>query len=72
MRQHLPLVLEKGLYLEVTEGCVDKLDWALQRVSGCAHYILSALREGGEALEDAEGDGGMEASDTTMSTDESS
>ena len=28
---------------EATEDCVDKLDWALQRVNGCARYILSAF-----------------------------
>jgi hypothetical protein len=46
-----PLVLGKRLYLETTEDCVDKLDWALQRIDGCARCTVSAFREGSDDVD---------------------
>lgn len=46
-----PVVLAKKQYLQATEGCVDKLEWALPRVGGVARHSVPVFPEGHEDID---------------------
>jgi len=46
-----PVVLAKRQYMVATQGCTDKLEWALPRADGCARYSLPVFPEGHADIE---------------------
>lgn len=46
-----PVVLAKRQYMKATEGCADKLEWALPRNGGCARCSLPVFPDGHEDID---------------------